>query len=99
MAPGPPPVVHLPRLEGPAQEGFGCPAADAAATGSAGLPRPQAPPRSASQNPRQAPTSDPEGESRLPLQAPLFDRQAAGAFEPPRATRPGEDAQLPARVE
>src|SRR3954470_4471910 len=37
---------------------------------------------------------DQQGEIGLRLQAPLFDREAAGPDESPRATGPGEDAEL-----
>src|SRR5208337_2629921 len=99
MVTGPPPVVHLPRLEGSAQGSSRRPAADAAGTGAAGQAGAQAQTGSAAQGPSQASRPDQQGEIGLYLQAPLFDREAAGADEPPGATRPGEDAELLAGVE
>jgi hypothetical protein len=64
-----------------------------------GQPGAEAAARAAAQGPGETAGADEQGEVVVRAPAPPPDREAAGEDDPPGADRPGDDAELPARVE
>ena len=95
----PPPTLCLPCPERTSQARPRRPPPPASGAVPAGPAGPQAEAGATAQGPSPAAWADQQGEVGVRLQAPLADREAAGQDERAGAGRPGDDAELPARVE